>query len=242
MLPKQNQTLPARDRDNFLLNDKGKQTSDMRPKTREKLIPLNKSNLIDNDLMGSHTIEDKKHNTSTTDTMNFKKWNTNKGEWKANVPVGKPLNGLDSNNPYNPNWTKMVLKNHFDVNIEPNEEQQGIKWKIRKVKNSNNRRNSPERQTQEQKAYQNGAGANGLKHYLGSNERKSFENRKPERKPSRPITTLGDIPLGGDIIPAHIYLNTADVKQVEATNRENFDTNWLAQTMLTRKGFIYSLS
>ena len=49
-------------------------------------------------------------------------------------------------NPYNPNWTRWILKTHFDVKLERYEEGVGAaKWKVRRYKNTKdqNNRESP---------------------------------------------------------------------------------------------------
>ncbi len=43
--------------------------------------------------------------------------------------------GLGDSNPYNTKWFRSVLKNHFDVDLEHNDEEHHAKWRIRRVKN-----------------------------------------------------------------------------------------------------------
>ena len=48
------------------------------------------------------------------------------------------IHPLSSYNPYNPNWTKQILKNHFDIDLKvvKDKDHPGkATWKIRKIKN-----------------------------------------------------------------------------------------------------------
>ena len=46
-----------------------------------------------------------------------------------------------TNNPYDIFWTKKVLKNHYDIQLDIQNDDNGPKWKIRKIKNIKKRLN-----------------------------------------------------------------------------------------------------
>jgi len=50
-------------------------------------------------------------------------------------PQTEMFEGLGASNPYNTKWFRSVLKNHFDVDLEPNDDEHHAKWRIRKIKN-----------------------------------------------------------------------------------------------------------
>ena len=229
---KQIQPLPIKNRDNLISGTRSKQLPEIKPKTREKLLPINKSSAREADPFAvpnantlSSTFEDPLRDNSV-----FQKRESGKGDFK--IQNGKTLQPADPNNPYGPNWTKMVLRNHFDVSMETADESHGFKWKIRRIKNLRLKK-SPDNMHDDHvdnlspKLNPKGFSA------PGGNKR-GWNKKGAEGKNKKLFLTVDELPLGNDLAAENIFINRPAQHAMDPSD-DKHDSNWLADALFASK-------
>lgn len=217
----------------------------VKPGTREKLAPLNKPTHRDEAysiyMNGNPRNHDSNGNVHESNTRRKEEIAPISSTWKSStVKTVNPPVEMDASNPYNPKWTKWVLKHHFDVNIESGEDPyHQVKWKVRKVKNM---KKSPERQDEKFEgssplpsnpkvtSFSNGRSKTHREHDQRKNNQISNEN-----KLANPYYTLADLPLGIEGPFTCNYLIGADYEQPLPRSAVDFDITWLVESFKQSK-------
>lgn len=225
--------LPGRNRETSVEN-KLRSGIESKPKTRERLAPLDKGLLREPDPFSVPSAKNiETPDDPLRDNFAFKKRASGR-DLKIPSMRSPVAGGGDTSNPYNATWTRMVLKNHFDVSMETADDNQGFKWKIRRIKNVHKK--TPEKHRHDERA--ESPKFVFTKGYSVSGGNKRTGNKKIYSSMSqRAFTNVEDLPLGTgtDFISAKSYLKSAALNIFEQNDGGKFDTNWLADTFATSK-------